>query len=185
MEIRLIGDSTILRSVRPDDAEYIARLRSDPRIYQYLSSNRELKTEEQRAWIMDHMKQRDSFYFTIEDLGSGDKSGTASIYNVDRDEGSAEFGRYIATHPIHAVETEFMILQLAFEVMSLRKLYCRTMDSNTKVWKQHLRFGFSDVGFEDFQGRSGALRRQEITFGEYLAFDYSGILGLLHRFASK
>ncbi|MBL7933732.1 MAG: hypothetical protein JNL60_17650, partial [Bacteroidia bacterium] len=95
----------------------------------------------------------------------------------------AEFGRYICQSPAQAIESEFLLLKYAFEVMNLKAVYCRTKRINERVWKQHYNFGFLDVGeelMEDFM-----LNVQEITKEQFLNFDYSKILKLITRIASR
>jgi hypothetical protein len=94
----------------------------------------------------------------------------------------AEFGRYISVNSINAIEAEYLLLQFCFNVMHLDFVYCRTADKNIKVWKQHLSFGFKDVGFEYFQEKNLLLRRQALSRAEFLEFDYSKIVSLVSRF---
>ena len=96
----------------------------------------------------------------------------------------AEFGRFIATNPIAAIEAELLLLRYGFEHWSLTKIYCCTVKANTKVWQQHTKFGFRIIG-EDFDERIEAERvLQEIRLEDYQLFDYSKIITTLKRFAA-
>ncbi|MCS7210752.1 MAG: GNAT family N-acetyltransferase, partial [Chloroherpetonaceae bacterium] len=98
------GLKTNLVEVTEMDAEDIARLRSNPEINRFLSSQKPISVEEQVEWIRQNRKRGDNFYFKITDK-QGAFKGTISLYNIKNHE--AEFGRFIATNPINAVEAEF------------------------------------------------------------------------------
>lgn len=182
MEIRLIGEATILRQVNLEDALFISQLRSDSKIYKFLSSSSPISVKQQKQWLKNNVGSNDGYYFIIEDRKLLKSVGTISIYNLDILEGKAELGRYISLNPINAIEAELLILQFCFNVFQLDTVYCRTADKNQKVWKQHLSFGFKDVGFEDFEGKNLLLRRQAITRMQFKDFDYSKITSLINRF---
>lgn len=182
MEIRLIGEVTILRQVNLADALFISQLRSDPRVYEFLSSSTPVTLEQQQQWLKKYFDSKDGFYFIIENPLLKKSVGTISIYDLNILKREAEFGRYVSVNSINAIEAEYLLLQFCFNVMHLDSVYCRTADKNIKVWKQHLSFGFKDVGFEDFQEKDLLLRRQAITRSEFLEFDYSKIISLVNRF---
>ncbi len=182
MEVALIGQMTILRSVTVDDAGFIADLRSNSRVNKYLSSSKPIDLEEQVAWLNQYMMERDGFYFIIERKMDSKKIGTISIYNFDEANKRAEFGRYISTDPLGAIESEHILLQFAFNVLKLNMLYCRTAELNNKVWKQHISFGFNDIGFELLEDKNLLLRLQEITRCTFDKFDYSVIVNIIKRF---
>lgn len=182
MEIRLIGEATILRQVNLEDALFISQLRSDPKVYEFLSSSSPVTLEQQQQWLKKYFDSKDGFYFIIENPLFKKGVGTISIYDLNILKREAEFGRYISVNSINAIEAEYLLLQFCFNVMHLDSVYCRTADENIKVWKQHLSFGFKDVGFENFQEKNLLLKRQAITRSEFLEFDYSKIISLVSRF---
>lgn len=183
MELKINGQITSLRSVSIIDSEFIASLRSDPRVYEYLSSNEAVTNEKQLAWLEEFIKNKKDYYFVIENLKTLKKTGTISVYNLNREKGEAEFGRFIAVDSISAIESEWLILKFVFEVLSLDSLYCRTADLNTKVWKQHYSFGFEDDGYENLVSKNLQLKRQIITRVRYEKFNYSKIKSLIERFS--
>jgi len=182
MEIRLIGETTILRQVRLDDALFISRLRSDPKVYEFLSSSTPISLEQQKKWLEKYFSTKDSYYFIIDNSLLFKSVGTISIYDVNEGKREAEFGRYISVNSINAIEAEYLLLDFCFNILHLESVYCRTADKNIKVWRQHLSFGFRDVGFEEFADKNLLLRRQAITRAEFFDFDYSRIILLINRF---
>jgi RimJ/RimL family protein N-acetyltransferase len=182
MEINLKGKNIVLQSIRLEDAEFVAQLRSDPRNYQFLSSNKVVTPYEQAKWLTDYLAKKDGYYFVLENLTNGKKVGTISLYNLDNKKRAAEFGRYIALDSISAIESEYLILKFAFDILQLDFLYCKTAEKNTKVWKQHSIFGFKDDGLEEHIEKAMLLKRQKISNAEYLNFDYSKIIKLINQF---
>ena len=182
MEINLIGNSTKLREVRVSDSSFISGLRSEKRINEYLSSSEAITAEQQQNWLIKYFDSKDGYYFIIENTTLLKSVGTISIYNVNEEKREAEFGRYISLNSVNAIEAEYLLLQFCFNVLYIESVFCRTADKNIKVWKQHLSFGFKDVGFENFVAKNLLLRRQAIKRAEFLNFDYSKIIRLVNRF---
>jgi RimJ/RimL family protein N-acetyltransferase len=182
MEIRIIGQTSILREVNLEDALFISQLRSCPKVYEFLSSSSPVTLEQQQQWLKKYFNSKDGYYFIIENPLLKKSVGTISIYDLNILKREAEFGRYVSVNSINAIEAEFLLLHFCFNVMHLDSVYCRTADKNIKVWKQHLSFGFKDVGYENFQENNLLLRRQAITRSAFLEFDYSKIIYLINRF---
>jgi len=182
MEIQLIGETTILRQVKLEDALYISQLRSDPKVYEFLSSSTPISLEQQKKWLEKYLNSKDGYYFIIANSLLLKSVGTVSIYDFNEGKREAEFGRYISVNSVNAIEAEYLLLDFCFNVMHLESVYCRTADKNVKVWRQHLSFGFRDVGFEDFTDKNLLLKRQAITRAEFFSFDYSKIILLINRF---
>jgi len=121
----------------------------------------------------------DNFYFKVSDKRSGNFCGTISLYIIKDKE--AEFGRYICNSPLQAMESEFLLLQFGFKVLSLDTIYCRTVAENKSVWNQHYKYGFEDKGTEVFGTQEMVLNIQEINKSKYESFDYSFVDKLIKR----
>ncbi|MEJ7677574.1 MAG: GNAT family protein [Segetibacter sp.] len=178
--MQIKGDKTLLAEVTVEDAEIVCNLRNDKQINKYLSSSKAINIAEQQQWIIVNQAKNDGYYFKIIDLDTNECCGTISIYNAA--EGIAEFGRYISTKSLQAIEAEYLILKFGFESFNLHKIYCRTAVDNIKVWKQHYKFGFKDAGEELLESRQLLLKVQEITFDKFICTDYSFIKKILERF---
>jgi RimJ/RimL family protein N-acetyltransferase len=180
MKKQFKGKNTILRSVTEEDAAAIIEMRNNPSINRFLSSSKPLTLEDQLIWLRKNLEATDQHYFMVLNLNEI-PVGTISIYNIKN--GSGEFGRYVCTQTVQAVESERMILQIAFEGIGLKYLYCRTAESNVAVWRQHLRFGFTDCGNEFDDQLNFDLHVQGITKEAYQGFNYTKIDQLIARFA--
>ncbi len=66
--------------------------------------------------------------------------------------------------------------------MNLKRIYCRTAAENIKVWRQHYKFGFNDVGEEFLPVKEHMLKIQELTCNTYKKTDYSFIEKLVVKF---
>lgn len=182
MENRQInGILTALIEIAEQDAADIINLRNNPEINRFLSSQNTTTLEQQIAWIKQNRIKEDNIYFKIIDLKTNTFKGTISLYDIK--DGKAEFGRFIATHPIAAIEAEYLLLKFAFEHFGLNEVYCCTVKDNTKVWNQHTKFGFHIIG-EDFDERIQSTRViQNLQNNDYQSFDYENILKTIKRFA--
>ena len=65
MEIQIIVESTVLRQVNIDDALFISQLRSEPKVFEFLSSNSPVTLKQQQQWLERHIGLKDDYYFII------------------------------------------------------------------------------------------------------------------------
>ena len=140
------GKIARLKSVQVSDALFISKIRNNPAINSYLSSQKEISLTAQSDWIIKNLEVN-NYYFIISNKKTNEKVGTISIYNIDEIKGKAEFGRYICLNPIMAIEAVLMLIRFGFQELELNEIYCRTDMRNLKVWNQHYNFGFKDAGF--------------------------------------
>jgi RimJ/RimL family protein N-acetyltransferase len=179
MTISIKGHNTILQTISIDDANDICVLRNDPLINRYLSSSEPISLEEQKCWLINNQKNRGELYLKILDSSNLQMCGTISIYQINQNSG--EFGRYICTKSVQAIEAEWLLIRFCFEIMRLDSIFCRTAFLNTKVWKQHYAFGFTDESTELLQEKDLLLKRQSLSKETYRKFDYSKISNLIER----
>lgn len=181
MIISLKGKATILEEVTPEDAQLLCDLRNDPQRNKFLSSTATISIEEQKAWTKMNAQKKDNFYFKVLDAKTGEFCGTVAIY--DKQNGRAEFGRYVCTEPIQAVESEYLLLKFGFDVMFLDTIYCRTVKDNKSVWNQHYKYGFKDIREEIVGPRKMLHMIQELDKEDFSSYDYSFIDKLIERLA--
>ena len=179
-QIVIQGKNIRLREVSEEDSLPILNLRNDPTISQFLSNTSPITIEQQQNWIRLNKERADGHYWTIRDI-SDKVFGTISLYNVI--DGRAEFGRYICINSLFAIEAELLLIEFAFSEMGLREIYCRTVLNNEKVWKQHYKFGFEDLGYEELPEKNFTLKKQVLYKVRFNNFDYSKIRNLLNRFS--
>lgn len=177
---KIIGQKVALVPIQESDAAEMMELRNDPALNRYLSnSNQEISLDHQLNWMRSAIKNPDAHDFTIRLQENNAFCGTIALYDIK--DGAAEFGRYIATNALAAIESEYLVLKYGFERLNLERIYCNTPKENKKVWQQHTKFGFRTTG-EDFDDRIRMARVcQEISKEDFGAFDYGPILRLVER----
>lgn len=186
MKIILEGINTSLVSISETDASDFVNLRNNPAYNKFLSNrNQEIKVEDQISWMKN---LTNNFDFKIVQKRDASFSGSIALYDIlklpDSEIYQAEFGRYIATNALSAVESELLILNFGFDVLNLDRIYCNTVKKNEKVWRQHTKLGFKIIG-EDFDPRINEVRvMQDISKEEYLKYDYTKVKDLINRFVS-
>ena len=181
--ITVRGIKTILTELGEGDADEVVKLRNDPANNKFLFQ-KPITVDDQVSWIRKNRGAEDAKNFKITNLDNEFK-GTISIYNI-RD-GAGEFGRYIATNPVNAIEAEYLLLKVCFEQLGMNAVYCQTNAENKAVWSQHLKLGFKEKGRKDVVvGTTGDINVQaviqEITAEEFRNFDYSKIIKLIKFF---
>jgi len=126
-----------LRPVDNDDASFIVRLRKDPVLGCYLHRGART-TVDQLAWLEDYYQREGDYYFVIERSDKQQREGLMAIYDVDRAARKGEWGRWIvATGSLAAVESAWLVYRVAFEVLCLDTLVCRTVADNHQVVSFH------------------------------------------------
>lgn len=174
------GILTGLKIVDEDDASDICNLRNNPKYNQFLSSSKTITIGCQKEWIRCNRIKKDNVYFKIIELQTNRTVGTISLYNcLDKE---AEFGRYICEQTIQAIEAEYLILKFGFDILKLNRIFCKTIENNNHVWKQHYKFGFRDVGVGIEKINNIVFRVQEIRKIDFENFNYDHVISLLKRF---
>lgn len=152
-DLSLEGFRFRLRPVARADAGFIVTLRTDPELGQWLHATSS-RIEDQEAWIEAYEARAGDYYFIVEDRTDGARVGTIGVYDVEA--GAGEWGRWLIRRgSVAAVESALLIYRMAFELLDLDQVYCRTVADNAKV-----------VSFHDSTGapRAGVLK-DHVTLG--------------------
>ena len=125
-----------LRPVQLSDAQFILNIRlEDMNRTRYIHEiPNDIGMEEQ--WIRKYFDRAGDYFFIIENKITGQSEGTIGIY--DMKDGRAEWGRWVIQKgSLAAVESIDLIYKIAFQVLDLRELYCRTIEKNDSVVSFH------------------------------------------------
>lgn len=154
-EIELSGSRFGLRPVRIDDAEFIVELRTDPSLNRFLHATSP-SVDDQKAWIERYLDRPGDWYFIIADRVSDRHEGAIGIYDFDSESRTAEWGRWILRpNSLAPIESTILIYRVAFEILDLAAIYCRTVAENKPV-----------VSFHDSSGAPRrALLRDHVEIG--------------------
>lgn len=133
-----------LRPVTDADAGLIANLRADPVLGRFLHRSSP-RVEDQLKWLTAYYARPGDFYFVIERRHNDRVEGVIAIYDVDYDALAGEWGRWILrSGSLAAVESALLIYRMAFEVLQLKTVYCRTVKENESVVAFHDSCGIAD-----------------------------------------
>lgn len=171
------GNKAKLILLSEQDAAFTARLRSDPRFNQFLSSQEVITEEQQRAWIRNAQVSKNQYNFKITDLNDVPK-GTIAVYQIDN--GVGEFGRFICMDPVLAIEAELLFLRFVFEDLKLKMIRCGSNENNGSLWKMHERYGFQTIAIKPNE-KGDRIVYQELSAERFKAFDYSPINQIMSR----
>ena len=140
-DVTIEGRAFRLRPVRIDDVTFITQLRSDPELTHFLYP-RSTTVPEQIQWLQRYFEHHGDYYFIIERRETGQAEGTVAIYDLDTTLNCAQWGRwFIRPGSVGAVESAFLMYRIAFEVLGLSMLYCRTVPQNKQVMIFHKLLG--------------------------------------------
>lgn len=176
-KLNILGNVCQLTSVSLADAEFICLLRNNSNNNRFLSSSEFISVSMQVKWLQENINN--DYYFKISNIINKTDVGTISLYNFNNN--IAEFGRYICSDSICAIESEMLLLEFGFNTLGLNEIYCRTALENQKVWKQHYKFGFIDCGKEYLEKRGLELIKQIITKDIFVNYDYSKIKNIIKK----
>lgn len=136
-EFHIEGDLYGLRPVCKEDAPFILTLRTDTELNRHLHSTSS-SIEDQLQWLENYFKRDDDFYFVVEELTQKTPQGLISLYDVDSDTRSGEWGRWLLLqNSLAAVESALLIYRFGFEALKLVEIYCRTVSENGSVVSFH------------------------------------------------
>jgi RimJ/RimL family protein N-acetyltransferase len=145
-DLDITGHGFRLRPVRMPDAAFIAALRNDRLRSGYLNRGAETASEQER-WLEEYFNRPDDYYFVIARRGDGAEQGLLAIYDVDRNSGRAEWGRWVLRpDSIAAVESAWLVYRMAFDVLHLVEIHCRTLVENGQVISFHDHCGLVRAG---------------------------------------
>lgn len=141
--IGIRGEAFDLRPAELADASFIVALRNDPRVTRFIHPISP-RVEDQQAWLERYFARAGDYYFVITRAGSGAPEGTVGIYEHDVTARSAEWGRWvIRPGSLAAVESALLVYRIAFEVLELEMVYCRTVAANQQVVSFHTASGLA------------------------------------------
>jgi RimJ/RimL family protein N-acetyltransferase len=170
----LEGKVTVLRPLRASDRVVSVRWRNDPDIRDNILGYRFPITEAMEAeWVDAVLKDqsRSRIVLAIEDKSDGTFVGFVYLNNIDWFSRNAEFGILIGERGRHgkglARDALALIVDYAFEMLNLHKLYLRVVAFNKRALRLYRAFGFAQEGIQ---------REQVFLRGRYHDVVFMGLL---------
>jgi len=148
---RVEGPNLTLRLIRPEDADYVHGLRTDPAYNCHLSEVRGT-VEDQRRWI-EAYKAREAalreLYYIIE-RKDGTRCGVVRLYDIATD--SFTWGSWILDHnktPKAALESAVLSFGIGFDGLERPQAYVDVRIGNEKAHAFYVRFGMTEIRRDD------------------------------------
>ncbi len=136
-DIALTGHAYRLRPIDSGDAAFAAALRADAGLSRFIHGG-DGDVQAQQRWLQAYFERPGDHYFVIESVRTGDAQGLVSVYDLDAGLRTAEWGRWILRHgSMAAPESAWLIYRVAFDVLNLDSVYCRTVAQNKRVVSFH------------------------------------------------
>lgn len=140
-DIQVRGYAFGLRPVHLDDAAFILSLRTDPELSRYINPTSD-SLKDQRAWMQRYFARANDYYWIVTRSETKEPEGAVALYNVDYASHLGEWGRWVLRKgSLAAVESASLVYRAAFEVLNLRRIYCRTVLANRSVVSFHASCG--------------------------------------------
>lgn len=142
-----------LRMVRMEDAEFIIRLRTDPKLGHYLhaTSNDISKQKEWLAVYKKREKRGEDYYFVFE-TPKGNPIGVIRIYNIDYIAKKATAGSWVCAQnlPIQIPISVLIICrEIMFDMLGMEKDCFDVRKTNKQVLRLHKMMGAEMVAEDE------------------------------------
>ena len=144
------GNSTHLRFVDEDGAEFIVNLRTDESLNKYLSVTGN-SIEQQKQWIVQY-KQREKagseYYFLICKNSDQSAIGTVRLYDFKEKKSSFCWGSWILNSnktKTSAIESAMLVYEIGFNQLEFSSCRFQEDNDNQKVIDFHIKMGAKKV----------------------------------------
>ena len=148
---RVEGPNLILRLIRPEDADYVHGLRTNPNYNRHISEVRGT-ADDQRRWI-EAYKEREvelrELYYVIE-RKDGPRCGLVRLYDI----GTERFtwGSWILDHnktPKAALESAVLSFGVGFDILQLDEALVDVRLGNNRAIAVYRRLGMTELRRDD------------------------------------
>jgi diamine N-acetyltransferase len=137
-----------LRLAEAGDLPLTLAWRNQDEIRRWFKNSNPLTLEQHQAWFSSYLLRDDDYLFLIEETDRLNRPiGQVSLYGIDWQGGSAEFGRILIGEPEAqgaglAGEATTLLLDFAFREWGLREIYLEVIAENARALRVYRRCGF-------------------------------------------
>lgn len=137
-DLVLDGRGFRLRPVTLADAAFIADLRSSQSERLKYVHKVEKNPAAQEAWLKSYFDRQGDYYWIVERIANRSPEGMISLYELNENSRTAEWGRWVLRNgSLAAVESAMLVYAAAFDVLDLHSTYCLTVAANAGVVSFH------------------------------------------------
>jgi UDP-4-amino-4,6-dideoxy-N-acetyl-beta-L-altrosamine N-acetyltransferase len=136
----------LLRDIAEDELGLMRSWRNHPAIRANMYTQHEIGVPEHLTWWEKMKSRADQKYFMFELDGS--PSGIAAFSGIDTKNGNSAWSFYASPTAPRGCgsKMEYLMLEYAFGVLGLHKLYCEVLAYNIPVINLHKNFSFQVEG---------------------------------------
>lgn len=144
---RIEGPGLVLRLIRPEDADYLHTLRTDPNYNEHLSAVSG-SAQDQRDWIESYMTREANgleLYYVIE-RKDGVRCGFVRLYDITAD--SFTWGSWILDAnkpPKAALESAMLSFGVGFDHLQIPKALVDVRVGNERALSFYIRLGMTEL----------------------------------------
>ena len=145
--IQAFGNAHVrLRLISETDLEMTRDWRNRDDVRVWFKNSNPITAEQHRSWYSQYAVRDDDFVFVVE--AEGRPVGQASVYGIDRAEGSAEIGRFVAAPEARGRGYIGFacgeLLRFSGEELNLKHLFLEVKENNERAIKIYVRHGFQE-----------------------------------------
>lgn len=145
-----MNHTTHIRKIEKSDTENILRWRNSDGVAKNFIYRKPLTRQEHENWLDTHIASGRVAQFIIEEADNNLSVGSVYLRDIDHNHKKAEFGIFIGEEAArgkgHGTQATFLMLQYAFEELSLNKVFLRVFAHNENAIKCYLNAGFKKEG---------------------------------------
>lgn len=151
----IVGRRVRLRPLAAADLPRTLAWRNQDHVRNWFVHSAQLTWEQHQGWFERYLERDDDFLFVIDETDQLQKPiGQISLYRVDWQAGTAEYGRVLIGEPDaagrgYASEATALLLEFAFTEWKLARVELEVFADNERALSIYHRCGFEPVGRKD------------------------------------
>lgn len=138
------GSHVSLRKVEETDRKRIFAWRNSADVAPFMYSDHEISQSEHDRWYDALIADDDRLYWVVS--LNGEPVGLANFADLDFKNKRCAWAYYLADPSVRGRGVgsfvEFWMIEYAFNVLNLQKLWCEVILTNEAVWRLHMTHGF-------------------------------------------
>lgn len=144
------GKAISLRKMQESDTPNIVKWRNSEKVRKYFIYQTRITEEDHKNWIVDKVLTGEVVQFIICENESGSDIGSVYIKDINMLHKKAEYGIFISEEfqgKGFGTEVAELMLQYAFEVVGMHKIYLRVLADNSRAIKAYEHAGFKQEAY--------------------------------------
>jgi len=147
----ILGRNIRLRLLEPDDLERTLEWRNRAENRRWFVHSEPLSLDSHLGWFRRYQERDDDYVFVVESLDETPRQiGQVSLYHIDWDSATAEFGRLLIGDPAargrgYGLDATRTLLGFGFDTMRLKLIRLEVFAENTAAIRIYRRCGFQPL----------------------------------------